>query len=294
MTSTQDIDWNSLEGLGPGGDLGGFGDLRRARLRSSGEWVVLKFLRDFANGELRRRFAREVRMLLAFRCDSVVEVLGADLEAARPYYVMKYAPGGSLQGLAGRLSPASVLGIAATIAEVLARIHAAGGLHRDVKPANILLDDRGLPRLGDFGLGNAPGCTSSVTNTAAGTSGFIAPELYLPFATATPASDVFSLGATLYTLATGCVAAEQAASLNILAQCPGAPLELSTLVLELTSPSPGRRPSAAAVAERLARVPRGPILPANKSDWVEAAVAVGGVVFGVLLLGALIEAAFES
>ncbi len=120
---------------------------------------------------------------------------------AMPWLVMEYLPSRSLAAVLaerGPLPPAEVARIGAQIADALTAVHEAGIVHGDVKPGNVLLTDDGVAKLTDFGVSRASWDTSTTGGgMVAGTPGYFAPEVARG-GDPTPASDVFSLGATLY------------------------------------------------------------------------------------------------
>jgi serine/threonine protein kinase len=158
-------------------------------------------------GAARRRFLREARAAAAVVHEHVVSVFAVVETAGLPFIVMEYVPGPSLQDRLdhqGPLALAEVLRIGMQTAAGLAAAHAQGLVHRDVKPANILLEN-GIERvkLTDFGLARAAadaGMTQS--GVVAGTPHYMAPEQARAEATDHRA-DLFSLGSTLYAMCTG-------------------------------------------------------------------------------------------
>jgi hypothetical protein len=166
-----------------------------------GQRVALKVIRpDLAEDqEFRSRFAREVSAARRIRGGCTARLVAADLEAERPWFATQYVPGPSLHdkvAAEGPLSAADVAAIGAALSEGLVAVHEAGVVHRDLKPSNILLSPKG-PRIIDFGIAWATGAsTLTHVGTAVGSPGFLAPE-QVRGAAVTPATDVFSLGATL-------------------------------------------------------------------------------------------------
>jgi serine/threonine protein kinase len=166
-----------------------------------GQRVALKVIRpDLAEDqEFRSRFAREVSAARRIRGGCTARLVAADLDADRPWFATQYVPGPSLHDKvadAGALGAAEVAAIGAALSEGLVAVHEAGVVHRDLKPSNILLSPKG-PRIIDFGIAWATGAsTLTHVGTAVGSPGFLAPE-QVRGAAVTPATDVFSLGATL-------------------------------------------------------------------------------------------------
>ena len=166
-----------------------------------GQRVALKVIRpDLAEDqEFRSRFAREVSAARRIRGGCTARLVAADLEAERPWFATQYVPGPSLHDRVaeeGALRAADVASIGAALSEGLVAGHGADMVHRDLKPSNILLSPQG-PRIIDFGIAWATGAsTLTHVGTAVGSPGFLAPE-QVRGAAVTPATDVFSLGATL-------------------------------------------------------------------------------------------------
>ncbi|MCF3184258.1 protein kinase [Streptomyces polychromogenes] len=166
-----------------------------------GQRVALKVIRpDLAEDqEFRSRFAREVSAARRIRGGCTARLVAADLEAERPWFATQYVPGPSLHDKVaeeGPLTAAQIAAVGAALSEGLVAVHEAGVVHRDLKPSNILLSPKG-PRIIDFGIAWATGAsTLTHVGTAVGSPGFLAPE-QVRGAAVTPATDVFSLGATL-------------------------------------------------------------------------------------------------
>ncbi|MBL1098508.1 protein kinase domain-containing protein [Streptomyces coffeae] len=218
--------------------------------------VAVKTLlaQGFVSRPDRARFAREVE--LAGRVDSeyTATVLEADAKAERPWLAIEFIPAPSLADLvdaAGTLPADGVRWVAAGAARALVELHALGVVHRDIKPLNILLPHEG-PRLIDFGISHAHDHTSSTTTI--GTFAFTSPE-QASGRKSTAASDMYSLGATLFFLAVGRPPYEQTDhSIGVLAlvqrgetDTSGLPPELAPLILPLLEPDPERRPAPSKV-----------------------------------------------
>ena len=187
---------------------GGQGAVFAAR-RADGRAVAIKLLLagQGATPEQRRRFAREVEALTRLRHPHVVAILDAGTHQGAPYLVMDYVAGRSLAERLqreGPLPPRQAAELAAKLARALEHAHAQNVLHRDLKPGNVLLDERGEPLLTDFGLTRDVDPSSSATQLSSegrfmGTPGYLAPEQARgELAALGPAADVFGLGALLY------------------------------------------------------------------------------------------------
>ncbi|MFB6979022.1 serine/threonine-protein kinase [Streptomyces scopuliridis] len=200
----------------------------------------------------RRRFAREVALARRVRGLYTAGVVDADAEAHVPWMATEYIPAPSLRELVasqGPLPSPALDWIAAGMIEALVSIHTAGLVHRDVKPSNVLLPEDG-PRLIDFGISQAADVTR--TKAALGTIAFAAPEQARGEPTTT-ASDVFSLGATLYYLAMGRSPYRDMGEGTALEQLvraaegdldlTGLPTDMNALVLPCLALDPAQRPA---------------------------------------------------
>ncbi|MEV4563526.1 protein kinase [Nonomuraea sp. NPDC049419] len=173
----------------------------------SGEQVAVKLLHNalVADADARTRFLREVAVAQRVARFCTAPVLHADLDGSRPYIVSEYVPGPSLRELVINEGPrrgAALERLAISTATALAAIHRAGILHRDFKPANVLMGPEG-PVVIDFGIARAldsPGATA--TGMAMGTPSYLAPE-QLSGAAVSEAADVFAWGVTMVFAATG-------------------------------------------------------------------------------------------
>lgn len=188
---------------------GGMGVVLRAFDPELHRVVAIKVLAPHLahNGAARQRFSREARAAAAVVHPHVVPIHNVDSEAKLPHIVMQFVPGESLQTRVERLGPFEVetaLRIAGQVADGLAAAHAQGLVHRDVKPANILLEEQtDRVMLTDFGLARAVD-DASLTNTGlvTGTPDYMSPEQ--AFGEAIDCrSDLFSLGSVLYFMLTG-------------------------------------------------------------------------------------------
>jgi serine/threonine protein kinase len=181
-------------------DQGGFGDVYLGRRSDTGEQVVVKFLRESGLHQARKLFEREIRVLGRRVHHRIVELLGFNLNAERPYYIMPYVSGGSILSRAGRLSSWELQTIALQLSEAIEALHREEIAHGDIKPDNVLLDGH-EPVLTDP-MGNGAGCTLSLHTQWGGTPGYWAPEVERG-GSISKAADVYSFGATMFHLATG-------------------------------------------------------------------------------------------
>ena len=236
---------------------GGMGVVYLAR-SGGGALAALKLIRaeHAADPGFRERFRREARIAESITGQWVVRVLGADPEAREPWLATEFVPGPSLAeavGAHGPLPEPSVRALGARLADALSDMHAAGLVHRDVKPGNVLLALDG-PRLIDFGIVRSAGATAlTATDAMIGTPGFLAPEQARAAGAGAvgPASDVFSLGCVLaYALTgqrpfgTGTVAAVVYRTVHEEPDLDDVPDTLLPLVASCLAKDPADRPTA--------------------------------------------------
>jgi len=188
---------------------GGMGEIYRAEDADLARTVAVKVLAErFADNEsIRARFTREgLAAARLSKTPSIITIFDVGEHGGRPYIVMEYLAGGSLADRLAR-DGAQPLGRAlewlGQAAAALDAAHASGIVHRDVKPANLLLDDDDNVKVADFGVASAAHLASfTEAGTVVGTAGYLAPE-QARGETATPASDRYALAVVAFELLTG-------------------------------------------------------------------------------------------
>ncbi|WP_205474293.1 serine/threonine-protein kinase [Nocardioides sp. SYSU D00038] len=236
---------------------GGMGVVHLAR-RPGGDRVALKVLRPHIVGdeEARARLAREVSSLARISSRWVAEIVDADPWGPVPYVATRYVPGLSLHDHVHEEGPVEgpdLLWFAACLAEGVASVHAAGVLHRDVKPSNVIMEGR-TPILIDFGLARvADDPRLTHTGWLLGTPGYLAPEI-LYGDDATAASDVHSWAATVAYAGLARPPFGRGPSMAIMDRVrrgehdlTGLPPGLGGLVAAALHPEPAQRPDLAAI-----------------------------------------------
>ncbi|MCE6999988.1 serine/threonine protein kinase [Saccharothrix sp. S26] len=240
----------------------------RAKDRLLDRDVAVKQLRwpDLTADEVevaRARAMREARNAARLQHPDAISVFDVVVEDDRPWLVMEYLPSRSLAGLVaqrGGLSPDEAARIGARVAAALAAAHAAGIVHRDVKPSNVLIGHDGKVKLTDFGISRAAGDgTLTANGMITGTPAYLAPEVARG-EQPSQASDVFSLGATLYAAIEG--KSPHGVSDNSfgllyraaagLIEPPARSGALTGVLTRLLAAEPAERPTAAEAVELLA------------------------------------------
>ncbi|MGW0006259.1 serine/threonine-protein kinase [Nocardia grenadensis] len=181
-------------------------DIRLQRTVAVKQVLLGPNLTEQQTSEARKRALREGRIAARLHHPNAISVFDVAEEDGQPWLVMEYMNAPSLASrlnLDGTMCPLEVAGLGAQAAAALAAAHDAGIVHRDVKPANLLVGDDGTVKITDFGISRATGdVTVTATGFLAGTPAYLAPEVARgeqPI----PASDVFALGSTLYHAHTG-------------------------------------------------------------------------------------------
>jgi hypothetical protein len=241
---------------------GGMGAVYLARDRDR-RMVAVKVLHSRVAEEpnARRRLAREVEAMRRVHSPFVAEVLDADVTGKFPYIVTRYVPGHTLDDVVrqqGPLPPWALERLASGLARALVAVHAAGVVHRDLKPGNVMLHD-GEPVVIDFGIAHTGDATKlTQTGMFMGTPGYLAPEV-IEGQPSSEASDVHSWGATVAFAATGRPPFGSGSFETIFyrivqgnADIAGVPGPLAELVSAALSRDPRRRPTAAWLGARCA------------------------------------------
>ncbi|MEU6721247.1 serine/threonine-protein kinase [Nonomuraea sp. NPDC046802] len=176
-------------------------------LDGAGREVAIKVLHPHVAADLkaRDRLFREVETMRRVRSRFVAEVIDAELVGGQPYVVTRFVPGRTLEDTVltqGPLEAHEVIRLAQGLCQALVDIHAAGVIHRDVKPSNVMLVD-GEPLVIDFGIAHLVNA-SRLTQTGmfVGTPGYLAPEI-IRDSQITQAADVHALASTVFFAATG-------------------------------------------------------------------------------------------
>jgi tRNA A-37 threonylcarbamoyl transferase component Bud32 len=242
---------------------GGMGEVYRATDSVLERTVAVKVLseRHSREPEVRARFTREA--LTAARLSgtsNVITVFDVGEHDKRPFIVMEYLHGGSVYDRIreGRVPPAQALEWLAQAGQALDRAHENGVVHRDVKPANLLLDRDGNLQVSDFGIASTTGFdTLTLPGTVLGTAGYLSPE-QARGEPATPASDRYALGVVAFELLTGqrpfqgdTAATEAFAHVNAPVPSaqrlePGLPTGVDTVLARALAKDPRDRPRSSA------------------------------------------------
>ena len=287
---------------------GGAGSVYRGQA-PDGSVVAIKLLYDGRplSAYERARFEVEARALTRLDHPGVVAVETYGVDAERAFLVLELIEGESLDAVLERSGPLPIpeaTALAVELAVILAAVHERGVIHRDVKPANVMLDQARRPRLTDFGLAkDLHSSLTGPTRTGAflGTPGFWAPEQVSGEGAVDPRADVYAVGATLYALLTGRPPVEGQDLTELLvatATRPPTPPSrhrpevgprLEAVVLRCLAKAPrDRYPSAAELAGALQGLSRSAEPPARSAGRTAGAALVG---LGLLVAAAIIASA---
>ncbi|MGW0022966.1 protein kinase domain-containing protein [Rhodococcus sp. NPDC003383] len=226
VTDDEDANARDLEAVGFADPQeigrGGFGVVYRCRQEDLDRTVAVKVLASTLEPENLERFLREQRAMgrLSGHPHIVTVLQAGSTPGGQPYLAMHYHPHDSLEARIRRHGPLpwrDVLRIGVKLAGALETAHRSGILHRDVKPANILITEYGEPQLTDFGIARVAGGFRTTSREITGSPAFTAPEILEgkpPAAT----SDVYSLSATLFCALTGHAAFERRKGERVVAQ----------------------------------------------------------------------------
>ena len=315
-------DFRLLRRLGEGG----MGVVYLAEQEGLGRLAAVKVLRPELAGSptAAARLEREARAAARLRHPGLVQVLGVGNEAGTPWVAMELVPGSSLAELIAERGPLPPLDAArwgAELARALAAAHAAGVVHRDVKPSNVRVRPEGGAVLVDFGLARDDEQGGpTLTRSFAGSPAYASPEQARGERAAIDhRTDLYSLGATLYEAVSGAPPFEGESVATVLVQvvrdevrplrerAPDAPLDFALVVEKAMEREPARRyPTAGALAADLEAVatlrpisvrPPGPLARARR--WARrhrraAAAALVLVLLGVAAAGAALAVTLRA
>ena len=282
--------------------------------------VAIKVLAEHLSGDsaFRERFLQESRLASRLSHPNVVQVYDAGEADGRPFIVMEYVEGDTLAER-GKLAYEDAVPLALQACAGLQHAHAAGLVHRDVKPANLLVREDDVLKIADFGIARTAELTRLTQHgTVLGTAAYLAPE-QAEGKEVTAAADLYSLGAVLYEVLTGrppyafdslpeLVALQTSGAITPVRDLePSVPEPVEAAVMHALARDPRFRPaSAAAFSHELAaptELPTEPLLATavteplragtqrntGGSAWlwiaVAAALALVAVVLGLLSLG---------
>jgi len=235
--------------------------------------VAVKALRSAvaADPTVRRRLAREVDAMRRVHSPHVAEVIDADVTGTPPYIVTRHVPGRTLDDVvtqSGPLTGPALARLASGLAAALTAVHAAGVVHRDLKPGNVMLVN-GQPVVIDFGIAQVPESTRiTLTGMFMGTPGYLPPEV-IEGKHGGPAADAHSFGATVAFAATGRppfgTGSFETIFYRIMQGQPdlaGVPAPLAGLLTRTLARDPDRRPAAAELAAMTAALDPAALYPA--------------------------------
>ena len=230
---------------------GGMADVYDAYDEVLNRPVAVKLLRGIDDAGAARRFAEEIRLTARVNHPNIVSLFDAGEHEGSPFLVLERVSGGTLAGemATGPMPPQRVAEIGEQLASALSHSHAAGIVHRDVKPTNILISDDGSVRLADFGIAvTATATRLTVAGSIAGSAGYVSPEQVLGTGAGAP-SDIYALGLVLLECLTGAPpwsGTTVEVALARLASDPFLPPSLSpewtTLLRSMTARDPEDRP----------------------------------------------------
>ncbi|MFG1998132.1 serine/threonine-protein kinase [Spirillospora sp. NPDC048911] len=308
---------------------GGMGEVWRALDEALAREVAVKLLREELISDVRAcgRFGAEARFAAGLQHGGIAQVYDYGEQDGRAYLVMELVPGEPLSAIldrTGALTPEATLDLVAQSARALAVAHDHDIVHRDVKPANLMITADGTVKITDFGIARALRAASSQTQTGMvmGTAHYISPE-QASGQEITPASDLYSLGVVAYECLTGNAPFDADTPVMIALkhvreappELPGdVPAAVRALIFELLAKTPAERPAGAGdVARRATKIRQalllgedpaallgeGPAIPefdggvrpdnlTEGSGQRRSALMYTSVAAGVVLLGAIV------
>ncbi|WP_295013590.1 serine/threonine protein kinase [uncultured Microbacterium sp.] len=280
--------------------IGGMGEVWEATDHVIGRTVAIKILKDEYMGDpgFLERFRAEARHAALVNHEGIASVFDYGEENGSAYLVMELVPGEALSTILereGSLSADKTLDIVAQTASALQAAHAAGLVHRDIKPGNLLITPDGRVKITDFGIARiADQVPLTATGQVMGTVQYLSPEQASGHA-ASPATDIYSLGIVAYECLAGRrpftgesqVAIAMAQINDTPPPLPATvPIPVQNLVMAMIAKKPADRPSSAATVARAAQALR-------RGDLNSAAIAVPAIVSGVAGAAAADDAATQ-
>lgn len=277
---------------------GGMAEVYEAHDELLARPVAVKMLRPdmAADPEVRARFEIEARSAARLHHPNVVSVFDTGEDGDDPYLVMERLPGESLADRMARgpVAPEWLRGVAGDVLAALGAAHDVGLVHRDVKPANVLLTSEGQAKVADFGIAKSAetlGGDPTSTGLLLGTPAYLAPER-IHGEPATPRSDLYSLGVVLYEALTGvkpfvgetamavatAIATMPTPSLEPAGAGPGLDPQMIAAVERAMAKDPAQRPATA--AEMAADLGLGAPPPAAMAPDATVAMAAGPLAVG--------------
>jgi serine/threonine protein kinase len=257
---------------------GGFGTVSKAIRLQDNEVVAIKRLNNPSSRFNLEKLKKEANELFRLRhIENVISLLDFNLECNEPFLVLEYCPWGTVQDLKnrGQLSFSNLHSVASSAAKALAVVHWNNGIHRDVKPSNLLIgtgnSEQLVVKLADFGLTNLAVENTKITRTVRGTPDYWSPEVKKG-TPCTPENDIYALGISLIELLTGF---RQPGLIDIHLEVP---VEFRNLLRQMVATNPKDRPTAEEIVLKLQKISRKPNF--NFRPILECAVTVIGV-FGL-------------
>jgi serine/threonine protein kinase len=277
---------------------GGMATVHLARDEELDRMVAVKCLSETLSGDevFRERFTREARMAAQLSHPNIVGVFDVGEEGGVPYLVMEYVESETLADLMARkgpIDPDRAVDLVLQVCAGLEHAHAAGLVHRDIKPQNLLVRPDDAVKIADFGIARPLDATQlTLAGTILGTAAYLAPEQALGERVSS-AADIYSLGAVTYELLSGQppYTFDSLADLTVKQRerppppIPGVSAELEAIVRRCLASDPGSRPaSAAALAHELAQASPEPptaVLAASETTAATQVMASPGRIVGV-------------